>query len=114
MTWCIDCLKTLKDPGSKRCRACYRASRRKPAREIRVERRPGSPPLPPPCPLSCSFCGKAQREVEALIAGPTVYICNECVDLCVSIVLEKKADAILQGAGHALVYSDFVIPGLAR
>lgn len=38
--------------------------------------------------LCCSFCGKKQREVKKLIAGPTVYICNECVVLCAGI-LEK-------------------------
>ena len=32
--------------------------------------------------LYCSFCGKSQHEVKKLIAGPSVYICNECVDLC--------------------------------
>ena len=36
--------------------------------------------------LSCSFCGKSQREVDCLVAGPTVYICNECVGLCSEIV----------------------------
>jgi hypothetical protein len=38
--------------------------------------------------LACSFCGKAQKEVTKLIAGPCVYICNECVDLSVSIINE--------------------------
>ena len=33
-------------------------------------------------PLYCSFCGKSQHEVRKLIAGPTVFICNECVELC--------------------------------
>jgi hypothetical protein len=37
---------------------------------------------------SCSFCGKAQNEVTKLIAGPTVLICNECIDVCNSIVSE--------------------------
>jgi ATP-dependent protease Clp ATPase subunit len=32
--------------------------------------------------LVCSFCGKSQDEVRKLIAGPTVYICDECIDLC--------------------------------
>jgi ATP-dependent Clp protease ATP-binding subunit ClpX len=32
--------------------------------------------------LYCSFCGKSQQEVRKLIAGPTVYICDECVELC--------------------------------
>ena len=39
--------------------------------------------------LNCSFCGKAQNEVKKLIAGPSVYICNECVDLCNDIIEEE-------------------------
>ena len=39
--------------------------------------------------LSCSFCSKNQDEVKKLIAGPGVYICNECVDLCVDILHEE-------------------------
>ena len=37
-------------------------------------------------PLRCSFCGKIQHEVRKLIAGPTVFICDECVGLCVDII----------------------------
>lgn len=40
--------------------------------------------------ISCSFCGKNQKEVRKLIAGPTVYICDECVDLCNEIIAEDK------------------------
>ena len=40
--------------------------------------------------LSCSFCGKSQREVKKLIAGPTVYICDECIRLCNDIIAEEK------------------------
>jgi ATP-dependent Clp protease ATP-binding subunit ClpX len=40
--------------------------------------------------LSCSFCGKNQREVKKLIAGPTVYICDECIRLCNDIIAEEK------------------------
>jgi ATP-dependent Clp protease ATP-binding subunit ClpX len=36
--------------------------------------------------LRCSFCGKSQNEVKKLIAGPTVYICNECIDICLEII----------------------------
>jgi len=39
--------------------------------------------------LCCSFCGKNQHEVQKLIAGPTVFICDECVDLCIDIVDEN-------------------------
>ena len=41
--------------------------------------------------LRCSFCGKSQDEVKRLIAGPTVYICDECIDLCNDIILEEGA-----------------------
>lgn len=40
--------------------------------------------------LSCSFCGKSQREVRKLIAGPTVYICDECIRLCNDIIAEES------------------------
>ena len=39
--------------------------------------------------LVCSFCGKSQDEVRKLIAGPTVYICDECIDLCNDIMAEE-------------------------
>ena len=39
--------------------------------------------------LYCSFCGKSQHEVKKLIAGPSVYICDECVDLCNDIIREE-------------------------
>ena len=42
--------------------------------------------------LKCSFCGKGQRQVRKLIAGPGVYICDECIDLCNDIVDEEVAD----------------------
>ncbi len=44
--------------------------------------------------LSCSFCGKGQHEVRKLIAGPTVFICDECVDLCMDIIKEETKDSI--------------------
>ena len=44
----------------------------------------------PPDFLSCSFCGKGQREVRKLIAGPTVYICDECIALCNDIIEEEQ------------------------
>jgi ATP-dependent Clp protease ATP-binding subunit ClpX len=40
--------------------------------------------------LTCSFCGKSQREVRKLIAGPTVYICDECIKLCTDIIDEEN------------------------
>ena len=42
--------------------------------------------------LQCSFCGKSQREVKKLIAGPTVYICDECIHLCNDIIAEEASD----------------------
>ncbi len=41
--------------------------------------------------MGCSFCGKYQNEVKKLIAGPTVYICNECVDICNEIITDDGA-----------------------
>ena len=42
--------------------------------------------------LICSFCGKNQEEVRKLVAGPSVYICDECVDLCNDILTEELED----------------------
>jgi ATP-dependent Clp protease ATP-binding subunit ClpX len=44
--------------------------------------------------LYCSFCGKSQNEVRKLIAGPSVYICDECVDLCNDIIREEQVEAV--------------------
>ena len=44
--------------------------------------------------LSCSFCGKGQKEVKKLIAGPQTYICNECVDLCTEIIEDEKSEQV--------------------
>ena len=41
--------------------------------------------------LKCSFCGKSQKQVKKLIAGPGVYICDECIDLCNEIIDEELA-----------------------
>ena len=50
--------------------------------------------------LYCSFCGKSQHEVRKLIAGPTVFICDECVELCMDIIREEnKSSAIKSGEG---------------
>jgi len=46
--------------------------------------------------LYCSFCGKSQHEVRKLVAGPTVYICDECVDLCTDIVGRATASRQLK------------------
>ena len=39
--------------------------------------------------LYCSFCGKSQHEVKKLIAGPSVFICDECIDLCIDIIRDE-------------------------
>jgi len=50
--------------------------------------------------LYCSFCGKSQHEVRKLIAGPTVFICNECVELCLDIIREEtKSPLLVDGDG---------------
>ena len=46
--------------------------------------------------LYCSFCGKSQHEVRKLIAGPTVFICDECVELCMDIIKEEGNDSFVK------------------
>ncbi len=46
--------------------------------------------------LYCSFCGKSQHEVRKLIAGPTVFICDECVELCMDIIREENKSAVVK------------------
>src|SRR3546814_4751905 len=43
--------------------------------------------------LHCSFCNKSQHEVRKLIAGPSVFICDECIDLCNDIIVEESQEA---------------------
>jgi ATP-dependent Clp protease ATP-binding subunit ClpX len=47
--------------------------------------------------LKCSFCNKSQRDVRKLIAGPTVYICDECVDICLDIIAEERENEEQEG-----------------
>ena len=49
--------------------------------------------------LKCSFCGKPQDQVKKLIAGPDVYICDECVDLCVDLVNEDLENSPVMTSG---------------
>jgi ATP-dependent Clp protease ATP-binding subunit ClpX len=49
--------------------------------------------------LKCSFCGKSQKQVQQLIAGPGVYICDECVELCNEIIEERLAEAGAEESG---------------
>src|SRR5215475_10818627 len=44
----------------------------------------------------CSFCGKSQHELSRLIAGPTVHICNECVELCMDIIGEEDKSSLVK------------------
>ncbi|WP_333833564.1 ATP-dependent Clp protease ATP-binding subunit ClpX [Rubrimonas sp.] len=48
--------------------------------------------------LYCSFCGKSQHEVRKLIAGPTVFICDECVELCMDIIREETKNGLVRSA----------------
>lgn len=49
--------------------------------------------------LYCSFCGKSQHEVRKLIAGPTVFICDECVELCLDIIREETKSSLIKDGG---------------
>ena len=60
--------------------------------------------------LYCSFCGKSQHEVRKLIAGPTVFICDECVELCMDIIREENKTSI--GKSRAGVPSPQEIKGV--
>jgi ClpX C4-type zinc finger len=57
-------------------------------------------PRPPSGYFRCSFCGKSQTEVKKLIAGPGVFICDECVELCLPIIAEKPKP---RGAPNSLL-----------
>ena len=50
--------------------------------------------------LYCSFCGKSQHEVRKLIAGPSVYICDECVELCNDIIREEIEEKAATARSH--------------
>jgi ATP-dependent Clp protease ATP-binding subunit ClpX len=52
--------------------------------------------------LYCSFCGKSQHEVRKLIAGPSVFICDECVDLCNDIIREEVQEAASEKGSDSL------------
>jgi ATP-dependent Clp protease ATP-binding subunit ClpX len=52
--------------------------------------------------LYCSFCGKSQHEVRKLIAGPSVFICDECVDLCNDIIREEIQESAIEGSSDKL------------
>src|ERR1041384_6021395 len=50
--------------------------------------------------LYCSFCGKSQHEVRKLIAGPSVFICDECVELCNDIIREELEEKAASSRSH--------------
>ena len=58
--------------------------------------------------LYCSFCGKSQHEVRKLIAGPTVFICDECVELCMDIIKEESKDTFVKHQDVFLHLKKFV------
>ncbi len=67
--------------------------------------------------LKCSFCGKSQKQVKKLIAGPGVYICDECIDLCNEIIEEElsetselKFDELPKPTEIFQFLNDYVIP----
>jgi ATP-dependent Clp protease ATP-binding subunit ClpX len=51
--------------------------------------------------LYCSFCGKSQHDVRKLIAGPTVFICDECIALCKDIIQEDKKSSAGKSRRHS-------------
>jgi ATP-dependent Clp protease ATP-binding subunit ClpX len=53
--------------------------------------------------LKCSFCGKAQDQVRQLVAGPAVYICGKCIDLCNEIITEERSLGTEGGLGRGEV-----------
>jgi len=53
--------------------------------------------------LMCSFCGKSQDEVKKLIAGPSVYICDECIQLCNEIIAEEYSEESEEDASSQLL-----------
>jgi hypothetical protein len=58
-----------------------------------------------PVKLRCSFCGKSQDDVRKLIAGPTVYICDECVDVCVDIIADDRVAEVARARQAAVTGS---------
>ena len=56
--------------------------------------------------LYCSFCGKSQHEVRKLIAGPTVFICDECVELCMDIIREESKGGLAKASDGVPTPSD--------
>ena len=62
--------------------------------------------------LHCTFCEKSQQRVKKLIAGPGVYICNDCVDLCNAIIDEEYAEKGLEGLRELTKRTDALVERL--
>jgi hypothetical protein len=68
------------------------------AARIEADRSAERPPEPSPTPSTvyCSFCGKSQHKVAKIIAGPSVFICDECIDLCDDIVSDQAPEKYIE------------------
>lgn len=68
--------------------------------------------------LYCSFCGKSQHEIKKLIAGPTCFICNECVDLCSEIIKEddeeQRVQERLRKEGYLIIHESKLAPEVVK
>ena len=64
--------------------------------------------------LYCSFCGKSQHEVRKLIAGPSVFICDECVELCNDIIREEMQEGSADQNNKLLVNRPPLYPSLKK
>jgi hypothetical protein len=79
----------------------------KAAKEGRKLTRP-KPPTPTPAPPSaqtfhCSFCGKSQHEVRKLIAGPSVFVCDECLELCIDCIAQANIGPVVRRSARETV-----------
>jgi hypothetical protein len=57
--------------------------------------------------LNCSFCGKNEDDIDMLVAGPSVYICNECIDICNDIITREKEQRMQRQKKEKLNNKDF-------
>jgi ATP-dependent Clp protease ATP-binding subunit ClpX len=62
-------------------------------------------------PLICSFCGKTETDDNQVIAGPAVYICFECVEVCAGVMLYRLRAPIRDAVRAVLVRSGDIVPG---
>jgi len=64
--------------------------------------------------VKCSFCGKAQPAVRKLIAGPSVYICDECIALCNEILLDEGHVSMLESSAEAVSLPRYELTSVVR